>query len=199
MLDISYKQRSAFKPNFFDILTNRALRNAFFIFLEETLCSENLLLFEKIEEFLSFNRAEDQAERCMILEFIFQNFLNQEAKYFVFVNSKKLRALTVQRENPSPHALNDIKRDILQILKIDCWERFLQSDSFQTFLESQPDSPEMAASRNRLEYFFGEPLRGHLKRIELTRLLCVQPCSRSTMERLKNQEKFAGFSFSKTK
>eukprot|EP01104_Vermistella_antarctica_P020720 TRINITY_DN898_c0_g1_i1.p1 TRINITY_DN898_c0_g1~~TRINITY_DN898_c0_g1_i1.p1 ORF type:complete len:286 (+),score=43.07 TRINITY_DN898_c0_g1_i1:146-1003(+) len=79
--------------------------------------------------------------------------------------------------------LDHIHIEVQLVLNADCLSKFLLSSHWNNYLQKRPDTLFMARSRRKAEWYFGESMRGPLKREEVVHILRKKGFERSSKQR----------------
>jgi len=175
-------------PTIKDVLADENFCACFRSYLDECVCVENLLFYERAE---NYRKIKDPAERRNEFNKIVNDFMVSGAKHEMHIGDSRHREIQSRSADPQPDSLLEIQADVWTVLRNECMPRFVKSETFYSYLENQPDSPRTARSRKKLEEFFGEELKGDLTRIELVNIIRVQAYEKNEKIRKLQKIKYA--------
>ena len=167
--NIKFKESEQFDPardlaaknlRLYEVLQDKALRDAFKLFLERSLMSENLQLWDSIEDF--YNMITPQ-ERMDQFNHICQTFILPDAPNPVNFSFEVLSTLRRLNQELADEKRLELPSDVLEALRRATWDQllftclpaFAFSDFYGDFLTGSVDSSQLAYSRMKAEDFFG--------------------------------------------
>jgi hypothetical protein len=126
------------KYNYHEFMENPSslIRKYFKKSVENLFCAEGYYFHESVESYRSLKTVEERRNQALYMK---ETFFSKESQHEINISGKLKTPFfeKIQREEFDLDLFDDLDRDILKNLKIETYEKFLQSKEFQEFLKEQ--------------------------------------------------------------
>jgi len=149
--DVTPKRASKWKYSFGELLKDEQGCQEFRKFLEKEVSAENLdfYLACKFLKIMPLKKVKSNVQT------IFDNFLSEDAPNPINIDSKIKDTTVKNMENPNRYCFEEAQEHIYRLMKTDSYARFLKSDHYQCFLDS---NSQKLPHKSKLLYGSNYPL-----------------------------------------
>jgi len=170
-----------------DLLENKDIDGwsyeLFRVFLKDEYSIENLLFYEDSKAYMN---EPDVNKRRQLLRNIHIEYFTRGSDHEIHSVNRSFLIEKILSGCTDVDLLNDAHAEVLRTLQIDSFPRFLRSE---VSLRERPDTPRTLRSREKLQDFFGEQIKGDLQREELLSFV-RKSVSVSKRERVVDKKRF---------
>ncbi|XP_067935290.1 regulator of G-protein signaling 6-like isoform X2 [Watersipora subatra] len=140
LLDLEEKKHTrldfeSWALSFKDLMKDRYGKGLFATFLQQEYSLENLYFWEACEDL----RQSPQSKVATKIERIRRDFLESSSKFEVNLDRQVMQATLEEMTTPSRYCMDRAQRSIYDLMKNDCYPRFLKSDMYRDVLLESGD------------------------------------------------------------